>query len=135
MSDSSKDRRHRRHLITIHIAFLGWIVEWFGFFIVLLGSFILGHGNASVTLLLQTLSIFTFCNVLPCVYLINDSNLKANMAESKYYLMIIRIFGFERREVSEGMDEDEEDTNSSKIDEGENEVVTNERNGNSSEIT
>ena len=57
------------------------------------------------------------------------------MAESKYYLMIIRIFGFERREVSEGMDEDEEDTNSSKIDEGENEVVTNERNGNSSEIT
>ena len=111
------------------------MVEWFGFFIVLLGSFILGHGNASVTLLLQTLSIFTFCNVLPCVYLINDSNLKANMAESKYYLMIIRIFGFERREVSEGMDEDEEDTNSSKIDEGENEVVTNERNENSSEIT
>ena len=96
LSDSSKDIRHRRHLIQIHVTILGWLTEFMGFIVVFLGSYILGHGDAVVTLILQSLTIFIYFHVVPCIYLINDSDLKANFAETKIYFNFLKLFKSER---------------------------------------
>ena len=96
LSDSSKDIRHRRHLIQIHVTILGWLTEFMGFIVVFLGSYILGHGDAVVTLILQSLTIFIYFHVVPCIYLINDSDLKANFAETAIYFDFLKIFKSER---------------------------------------
>ena len=67
-------------------------MEFAGFFLVFLGSFILGHKNAVVTLILQSFCIFIFFNILPCIYLINDSDLKANFAETEIYFKFLQFF-------------------------------------------
>ena len=96
LSDSSKDIRHRRHLIQIHVTILGWLTEFMGFLLIFLGSYILGHGDAVVTLILQSLTIFIYFLVVPCIYLINDSDLKANFAETKIYFNFLKLFKSER---------------------------------------
>ena len=96
LSDSSKNMRHRRFLINIHIAFLGWLIEFSGFFLVILGSFILGHGSAHVTLILQTITFFIYFNILPCIYLINDEDLKSSIAESSHYFNFLKFFNCEK---------------------------------------
>ena len=110
LSDQAKDIRHRRHQINIHITLLGWVVEFFSFLLIMLGSFILGHGNATVTLLLQTLSLFMMFNVLPCVYLVNEGELKNRILESDYYFNFLRILKVEKNNVTdeenEGCNED-----------------------------
>ena len=67
-----------------------------GFFLIFLGSYILGHGDAVVTLILQSLTIFIFFDVVPCIYLINDSDLKATFAETKIYFNFLKLFKSER---------------------------------------
>ena len=99
LSVQAKDERHRRHQINIHVAILGWVAEFSGFFIVMLGSYILGHGSVIVTLTLQTLTIFMMFNVVPCVYLINDNNMKARIADSKNYFNFLRFFKLEKNNV------------------------------------
>ena len=96
LSDSSKDIRHRRHLIQIHVTILGWLTEFMGFVLIFLGSYILGHGDAVVTLIFQSLTIFIYFHVVPCIYLINDSDLKANFAETTIYFDFLKIFKSER---------------------------------------
>ena len=96
LSDSSKNIRHRRHLINIHISALAWMAEFLGFFLIFLGSFILGNGNAIVTLILQSFSLFIYFDLLPCIYLINDSDFKANFAETQIYFKFLRFFNCER---------------------------------------
>ena len=75
---------------------LGWLTEFIGFFLIFLGSFILGHGNAVVTLILQSFTIFIFYNIVPCIYLINDSDLKAELAETETYFNFLRFFKSEK---------------------------------------
>ena len=106
LSKQAKDERHRRHQINIHVAILGWVAEFSGFFVVILGSFILGHGSVIVTLTLQTLTIFMMFNVVPCVYLINDNNMKARIAESKNYFNFLRFFKLEKNNLVEVDDEE-----------------------------
>ena len=106
LSVQAKDERHRRHQINIHVAILGWVAEFSGFFIVLLGSYILGHGSVIVTLTLQTLTIFVMFNVVPCVYLINDNNMKARIAESKNYFNFLRFFKLEKNNVVDVVDDE-----------------------------
>ena len=96
LSDKSKDERHRRNLISLHVTILHWIVEFSGFALILLGTFGLGHGSATITLILQTSTIFIFFNLLPMVFLVNDSDFKAEIAESTYYLQFLRIFNCEK---------------------------------------
>ena len=106
LSVQAKDERHRRHQINIHVAILGWVAEFSGFFIVLLGSYILGHGSVVVTLTLQTLTIFVMFNLVPCVYLINDNNMKARIAESKNYFNFLRFFKMEKNNVVDVVDDE-----------------------------
>ena len=67
-----------------------------GFFLIILGSFILGNGNAVVTLILQSFTLLIFFNILPCIYLINDSDFKANFAETEIYFKFLRFFKCEK---------------------------------------
>lgn len=96
LTDKSKDERHRRNLISLHVTVLHWVVEFSGFALILLGTFGLGHGSATITLILQTSTIFIFFNLLPIVFLVNDSDFKAEIAESTYYLQFLRIFNCEK---------------------------------------
>ena len=106
LSDQNKDIRHRRRLINIHITMIGWATEFSGFLLIMLGSFILGHGNATVTLILQTFTIFMIFNVLPCVYFINDDDLKTQIAESRYYFNFLKNFNLEKNNVVAVEDEE-----------------------------
>ena len=105
LSDQRKDIRHRRHMINLHIAVLGWLVELSGFFLVILGSFILGHGNVTITLTLQTFTMFMMFNILPCVYLINDESMKIRIAESRYYFNFLKIFNIEKNRIANAENE------------------------------
>ena len=118
LSDQSKDIRHRRRLINIHIAMIGWATEFSGFLFIILGSFILGHGNATATLILQTFTVFMIFNVLPWVYLINDDDLKANIAESRHYFNFLKNFNLEKNNVATV---EHEESDSSKQDGDQNE--------------
>ena len=106
LSEQAKGERHRRHQINIHIALLGWVSEFSGFLVVVLGSYILGHGSVIVTLTLQTLTIFMMFNVVPCVYLINDNDMKARIAESKNYFNFLRFFKLEKNNVVDVVDDE-----------------------------
>ena len=113
LSDSAKDRRHRIHMINLHIAVVEWLVEFSGFFLIFLGSYILGHGSSTVTTFLQTITAFLLFNVLPCTLLINDDELKANIAESDYYRMVLKTFNCEnfKRNTNDTEDGNREDDN------------------------
>ena len=111
LSDQRKDIRHRRHMINLHIAVLGWLVELSGFFLVILGSFILGHGNVTITLTLQTFTMFMMFNILPCVYLINDESMKIRIAESRYYFNFLKIFNIEKNRIASAENEVGEENN------------------------
>ena len=100
-SDSLKDMRHRRVLINIHITILAWITEFSGFFVTVLGSFILGHGNTTITLSLQIITVFIYFVLLPCIFLINDSDLKADIAENYYYISVLRLFRCDKNPPAE----------------------------------
>ena len=118
LTDSSKDMRHRRNLINIHITFLGWLVEFLGFFIIVLGSFILGHISPTITLCLQTFSVIIQYIILPLVYLINDTELKGNVAASRCYIKILELFNWQHYTQTLEPDE-EEDYQDQGIDENE----------------
>ena len=92
LSPESIDERHRRRLVNIHVTVIHWMTEFIAFFVVVLGSFVFGHGNATLTLCFQTTSNFFQFNLLPCVFLINHSDVKWRMAESKFYIQFLRIF-------------------------------------------
>ena len=106
LSKQAKDERHRRHQINIHIAILGWVSEFSGFFVVMLGSFILGHGSVIVTLTLQTISNFMLFIAVPFVYLINGDDMKVRIAESKNYFNFLRFFKLEKNNSVEVDDEE-----------------------------
>ena len=40
--------------------------------------------------------MFIFYNILPCIYLVNDSDLKADVAETQVYFKFLQIFKWER---------------------------------------
>ena len=73
------------------------------------GSYILGHGNIAVTLVLQCLSIFLYFIIVPCIYLINDSDFKAEFAETQTYFNFLKFFKSES--VDPKLLEDEENGN------------------------
>ena len=88
---------------------LGWLTEFSGFLLIFFGSYIFGHGNSVVTLVLQSLTIFIYYIIVPCIYLINDSDLKADIAETETYFNFLKLFKSES--VDPKLLEDEENEN------------------------
>ena len=111
LSKLHQDIRHRRKLINIHITILSWLVEFFGFFLIALGSFILGHGSSVRTLCLQAFTCLFYFVCLPCTILINDSDLKMTLAENKYYKNILSIFNCNESAIDQHGDDLENDEN------------------------
>ena len=93
LPDSSKNRRSRRIVLNIQITFLGWLIEVFGFLSIAVGLYIVGHGNATVTLVLQTFSMTLYGILLPWSVLINSSAVKDYIAESDWYPRFIALIG------------------------------------------
>ena len=112
---AAKDARHRQNLISIHITTLGWLVEFFGCLMLMLGSFILGHGSSIVTLSLQTMTVFFYFNMLPCILLISGSEFKEDTAASnKYYIEVLKFFNcakYNEIEIPEANEEIRNDLN------------------------
>ena len=92
LNESSKDRRHRRNNLNIQITILAWIVEFLGFLMIFLGSFILGHDNSLTTLCLQTLTLIVYFIALPSTFLLNGSKLKDKIVDSSTYITFSKLF-------------------------------------------
>ena len=57
-------------------------------------------------------------NILPCVYLINDEDLKIMIAESRYYFNFLKIFNMEKNRIANAENEiGDEDGNAENDDE------------------
>ena len=120
LSEESIGIRHRRSMINIHITVMHWLTEFLAFLVIVLGSFVFGHGNAIVTLCLQTTSNFFLFNLLPCILLINHSDVKGRIAESEYYIRILKMLKLDKDvagkcqdggdEESQNGDDNNEDT-------------------------
>ena len=74
------------------------MVEIIGFFFIILGTFILGHENNLVNFSLQTLTISVYFIFLPCVFLINNTKFKKQVAESDWYNKFLTIFNWQYKQ-------------------------------------
>ena len=92
LSESSKSRRRRRNLLNIQITMLAWLVEIFGFVVVFVGSFILGHNNNITTFLMQAITLLFYTVITPSMYLINGTEFKSIVVESNWYQAFLRRF-------------------------------------------
>ena len=102
LTDSTKARRHRSNILNIHITILTWVVEFIGFFGIVLGSVILGHGNAIVTFSLQSFSMFLYFVILPYIFLINETaHLKLVIVDNYWYIKFINMFNFQYKKEKE----------------------------------
>ena len=108
LSDPAKAKRQRRINLNIQITILSWLVEFLSFFVIFLGSFILGNRNSKVTLAMQTLTAFCYFVVVPSMYLVNSNNFKTVVLESKIYSALNSLCCFSSDEKSK---EENEDTN------------------------
>ena len=92
LRETSVVQRHNRIMLSIHINFLAWVTEFIGFFIIFLGTFLLGHENNIVNFSLQTLTIIIYFNLLPCVFLLNTPEFKDFVIGSSGYVKCLRLF-------------------------------------------
>ena len=92
LTDSSKARRHLRRVLNIQITLLAWFVEFVGFFVFVLGSYLLGEKSSLTTFILQILSYALNFIIVPCIFLINNDQFKTNILESKWYQALIKKF-------------------------------------------
>ena len=58
-------------------------------------------------------------NILPCVYLINDEDMKIRIAESRYYFNFLKIFNMEKNRIANAENE-VEDNDGDEENDGEN---------------
>ena len=93
LSDASKNGRSRRNILSIQITILGWLVELLGFLTLAIGSFILGHENSKVTMMMQVITMIWYAIFLPCTILVNSTEVKDRIAESELYQALFNMFG------------------------------------------
>ena len=93
LSDDSKNRRSRRNVLSIQITILGWLVELVGYLTLVVGAHILGHGNNTVTMTLQCITVLFYAIFLPFSVLVNTSEFKEKIADSQKYLTLTTMIG------------------------------------------
>ena len=114
LNDSSVQRRHQRIMLNVHISFLAWLTEFFGFFLLFLGMYVVGHENNIITYAMQTLTLIVYFNLLPSVLLMNSSEFKDLASESPVYERFLNLFNWQYREdpyKEENVDEEGEGEN------------------------
>ena len=92
LTTSSKERRHRRRLLSIQITFTAWLAESMGFLVIFLGTFILGHESNVFNFIMQTLTLTIYFIILPSVFLLNDFDVKSEIVESNWYSTVLTVF-------------------------------------------
>ena len=100
---------------------MSWLIEVFGFFVIFLGQFLVGHGNIFVTQTLQTITILFYLVIVPSVYLVNVETFKEYVVDSSVYISFNRIFISRSSQVKD-------------INEGPEVADENENNGNNEEL-
>ena len=100
---------------------MSWLIEVFGFFVIFLGQFLVGHGNIFVTQTLQTITILFYLVIVPSVYLVNVETIKEYVVDSSVYISFNRIFISRSSQVKD-------------INEGPEVADENENNGNNEEL-
>ena len=91
LTESCKARRLRRIYLNIQITFLTWFVELSGFFVIILGSFIIGYTNTYLTLCFQTISECIYTAIVPGMYLVNSTSSKDQINDSSFYISLHKI--------------------------------------------
>ena len=90
LTESSKIRRRRRIYLNIHITIIAWLGEFLGGLFAVLMIF-LPHENG-ITRGLHLVNLALFATVVPCVYLMNSSDVKSAILDNKIYLTIVNRF-------------------------------------------
>ena len=84
LPDDSKRRRNRRNLLNVHVSFFVWSLEFmFGFLGVL--TFVFMPFNSSR--IVDIVCFVFYAIILPGAYLLNDSNIKLVIVESRFYIL------------------------------------------------
>ena len=95
LSSTSRSRRNRKNILNIQITILSWLVEFTGFLLVFLGSFILRRKDSIVTGSMQTFTFFVYFVMVPSVFLVNDPYIKGMIVESRWYIRLLDFFSLE----------------------------------------
>ena len=101
LKESTKYYRHHRIMMKIHITFLAWLAEFVGFFVIFVGTFVLGHENNLINFSLQTITIIVYFNLLPCVFLMNTPELKDFVSNGTFYEKLLNFFNWHYKSHSE----------------------------------
>ena len=104
LSDSSRARRHRRNNLNIQITFLSWLTEVFGFFVIFMGSFLVGHQNIVITQIFQTITLLFYLAIVPSVYLLNGSDIKDSIADSSIYRSFNQMFTSKSSQIEQRLE-------------------------------
>ena len=70
-----------------------------------MGSFILGHENSKVTMIMQVITMIWYAIFLPCTILVNSSEVKDRIAESHLYQALFDMFGCVTYSTTDGEDD------------------------------
>ena len=89
LCDSSKVKRRRRIFLNMQMTFLAWVVEFFGFVVIVLGIFIIGKNNNIITFVIQNVTALLIFILVPGTYLINNSSFKSLVLQNRVYLNFI----------------------------------------------
>ena len=109
LSESSKQIRHRRNLLNLHITFLAWLMEVFWTALFLGGTLIIGHENQVLTFFMQTVSLMIRFVILPFIILINDTEWKQKMIESSWYNLFLDRLNCQYNDQDENDEENKDD--------------------------
>ena len=92
LSATSRSRRNRKNILNIQMTILAWLVEFTGFLLVFLGSFIFRGKDSIVTGSMQTFTFFVYFVMVPSVFLVNDPYIKGIIIESSWYIRLLDMF-------------------------------------------
>ena len=84
LADDSKLRRNRRVLLNVHVSFIVWMLEFMLGFLVVLNFFVMPLNSSRGV---DIVSLIFYTIVVPGAYLINDSDLKSQIVDSKFYIL------------------------------------------------
>ena len=105
LTESCKARRLRRIYLNIQITSLTWFVELIGFFVIILGSFIIGYTNTYLTLCFQTISECIYTAIVPGMYLVNSTSSKDQINDSSFYIALHKILGMNKNSTGQNTED------------------------------
>ena len=115
LSTTSRSRRNRRNILNIQITILAWLVEFVGFLLVFLGSFILRRKSSLVTGAMQTFTFLVYFVIVPSVFLVNDPHIKGVIIENKWYIKLLDLFSLDSNYEDEATNEDQEEEEENQV--------------------